>query len=180
MKDLGKTIIRLISFSASTLVGTAVDMLVLWLLSDFALTTYMGEYLLSPFISFECAVLANFVVAYFVIWRDRVRQRSWSSFIRHFVGYNLSCTGGFLIKMCFLLLIEHFFAWDVLLCNLVALMFSGLFNFAMNEWVVFRKKSPDAGDKHQDSSVNDMIEDSDNSTWHAVKHELETEDGEIE
>ncbi len=165
----GKTIIRLISFSASTLVGTAVDMLVLWLLSDFALTSYMGEYLLSPLISFECAVFANFVVAYFVVWRDRVRKRSLESFMRHFVGYNLSCTGGFLIKMCFLLVIEHFFALDVLLCNLIALMFSGLFNFAMNEWVVFRKKSQEPETKNQDSM------DTENSTWHQVREELDNE-----
>ncbi len=138
MQKLRTTLIRLVSFSASTLVGTGVDMLVLWLLSDYALTTYMGEYLLSPLISFECAVLANFIVAYFVVWRDRIRKRSTRSFFRHFVGYNLSCTAGFLVKMCFLLLIEHFFAWDVLLCNLTALVFSGLFNFAMNEWVVFK------------------------------------------
>ncbi len=165
----GKTLIRLISFSASTLVGTCVDMLVLWLLSDFALTSYMGEYLLSPLISFECAVLANFIVAYFWVWCDRVKKRSFVSFMRHFVGYNLSCTGGFLIKMCFLLLIEHFFSWDVLWCNLTALMFSGFFNFAMNEWVVFRKKTPtESGVKHQDN-VNEM----DNSTWEDVKNELD-------
>ncbi len=162
MKDFGKTIVRLVSFSASTLVGTAVDMLVLWLLSDFALTTYMGEYLLSPLISFECAVLANFVVAYFVVWRDRVKKRSLKSFLRHFAGYNLSCVGGFVIKMCFLLLVEHLFAWDVLWCNLTALMFSGLFNFAMNEWVVFRPKKKG-------------VSEDESTTWNQVKNELDNE-----
>ncbi len=173
MTKFGKTIVRLVSFSASTLVGTGVDMLVLWLLSDYALTTFMGEYLLSPLISFECAVLANFVVAYFVVWRDRIHRRSVGSFFRHFVGYNLSCTGGFLIKMCFLLLIEHFFAWDVLLCNLVALMFSGLFNFSMNEWVVFRKKIQGPISKNQDDMEYAVREDS--TTWHQVKNELDNE-----
>ncbi len=166
MKDLGRTIVRLVSFSASTLVGTGVDMLVLWLLSDFALTTYMGEYLLSPLISFECAVLANFIVAYFWVWRDRVKKRSIKSFFRHFIGYNLSCVGGFVIKMCFLLLIEHFFAWDVLWCNLTALMFSGLFNFAMNEWVVFRPKKKNVPSEQS-------VEES--TTWNQVKNELDNE-----
>ncbi len=170
MNKFWKTIVRLISFSASTLVGTGVDMLVLWLLSDYAFTGFMGEYMLSPLISFECAVLANFVIAYFVIWRDRIRKRSVGSFFRHFVGYNLSCTGGFLIKMCFLLLVEHFFAWDVLVCNLIALMFSGFFNFAMNEWVVFRSKNQDAGSKTQEVVG---LEEADNSTWEDVKQELD-------
>ncbi len=140
MQKFWEKVIRLVKFSASTLVGTAVDMLVLWLLSDYALTTYTGEYLLSPLISFECAVIANFIVAYFGVWRDRIHKRSFNSFMRHFAGYNLSCILGFLVKMCFLLLVERIFGWDVLWCNLTALMFSGLFNFSMNEWVVFRKK----------------------------------------
>lgn len=140
-KTWWKTLLRYVEFSLSTLLGTGVDMFVLWICSDFLLRgSYWGENLLSPFISFECAVLANFIVAYFFVWKDRVMQRSAVSFFRHYVGYNISCTGVFLIKMCFLLLIEYISKWDVLICNLLALCISGLFNFALNEWVVFRKE----------------------------------------
>ena len=64
------------------------------------------------------------------------------SFLRHFAGYGISSLGGFLVKMGLLLLIEKIFHWDVLICNLLALCFSGLVNFAMNEWVVFGKRKP--------------------------------------
>lgn len=133
--------VRYIKFAASTLAGTAVDMLVLWLCAHYLLDgSYWREYILSPFLSFECAVLTNFTIAYFAVWRDRVSQFSGRSFLRHYGGYNLSCTGAFLFKMVILLLLERVFHWDVLICNIVALCFSGLLNFFLNERVVFAKK----------------------------------------
>ena len=135
-------LIRYLRFALSTLAGTAVDMLVLWLCSDYLFKGhYWGEYLLSPFLSFECAVLTNFVIAYFSVWKDRISARTVRSFLRHYAGYNLSCTGTFLIKMGVLLLIERFSGgWDVLICNLLALCVSGIVNFVLNEYVVFRNK----------------------------------------
>ena len=132
---------RYVQFAASTLAGTAVDMLVLWVFSHYLLDgSYWREYILSPFIGFECAVLTNFVIAYFGVWRDRISARSTRSFFRHYAGYNLSCTGTFLFRLCILLLCERIFGWDVLWCNLTAMCFSGLINFALNEKVVFRLK----------------------------------------
>lgn len=133
--------IRYLKFASSTLVGTAVDMLVLWICAHYLLDgSYWREYILSPFISFECAVIANFVVAYYGVWRDRVSKHTFRSFMRHYGGYNISCTGAFLVKMAALLLFESIFGWDVLWCNIAALCVSGLLNFFMNEKVVFRKK----------------------------------------
>jgi len=143
---LGKTknqILRFIAFSTSTLAGTAVDTLVLWLCAHLWLSgTYWGENLVSPAISFECAAFTNFILAYFGVWSDRITTRGKRSFLRHFLGYNAACIGGFLVKMAFL----QFFVWlfhgkvDVVICNLIALCFSGCFNYAINELVVFRKK----------------------------------------
>lgn len=135
-------LVRYLRFALSTLAGTAVDMLVLWLCSDFLFKgNYLGEYILSPFISFECAVLTNFVIAYFSVWKDRVSARTVRSFFRHYFGYNISCTGTFFLKMGVLLLIERFSGgWDVLWCNILALCISGIVNFIMNEHVVFRAK----------------------------------------
>lgn len=132
-----KLVFRLAKYSASTLLGTGVDMLVLWVFSHFILSGYVGEYLISPLISFECAVLMNFVCAYFFVWRDRVTTLSPRSFLRHYLGYNLTATGSFFVKMFFLLLLERIFKWDVLICNLAALVFSGGVNFLLNERVVF-------------------------------------------
>ena len=135
--------IRLFKFSLSTLAGTAVDMLVLWVFKQFVFKDwYYGEYMISPVISFFFAVLTNFSLAYFIVWKDRVSKRSVRSFFRHFAGYGISSLGGFIVKMGLLLLIERIFHWDVLICNLVALCFSGLLNFALNEWVVFGKRTP--------------------------------------
>ena len=70
-----------------------------------------------------------------------LRTRS-ARFSSHYAGYNLSCTGTFLIKMGALLLIERFSGgWDVLICNILALCVSGIANFVLNEHVVFRKKN---------------------------------------
>lgn len=135
--------VRLFKFSLSTLAGTAVDMLVLWIFKQFVFKGwYYGEYMISPVISFFFAVLTNFSLAYFIVWKDRVSKRSVRSFFRHFAGYGISSLGGFIVKMGLLLLIEKIFHWDVLICNLVALCFSGLLNFALNEWVVFGKRKP--------------------------------------
>jgi putative flippase GtrA len=38
-------------------------------------------------------------------------------------------------------IIRHFAGLNVVICNLLALIFSGIFNFVMNEWVIFRKRS---------------------------------------
>ena len=133
---------RYLRFAASTLAGTAVDMCVLWLCSDYLFKGYYwGEYLLSPFISFECAVLVNFALAYFAVWKDRISARNLRSFFRHYAGYNLSCTGTFLFKMVVLLFIERSSGgWDVLICNILALCVSGILNFALNEMLVFKRK----------------------------------------
>ena len=133
---------RYLRFAASTLAGPTIDMLVLWLCSDYLFKGYYwGEYLLSPFISFECAVLVNFALAYFAVWKDRISARNLRSFFRHYVGYNLSCTGTFLLKMVVLLFIERSSdGWDVLICNILALCVSGILNFALNEMLVFKRK----------------------------------------
>ncbi|MBQ7072526.1 MAG: GtrA family protein [Bacteroidales bacterium] len=147
MSKAGEYIRKILSFFASNLLGTLVDTGVLWLCSTYLFHNYAGQYLLSPFISFECAVLVNFVCSYFFIWKDRISQYSWRSFFRHYGGYNLSCTGVFLFKMLLLLGIERLSGWNVVICNLAALCLTGVLNFVMGEWVVFRKKKKtrDAG-----------------------------------
>ncbi len=133
--------LRLIAFSASTLVGTAVDTAILWLCANFVFEGYVGERVVSPTISFLCATIANFIVAYFIVWRDRISQRSTKSFFTHYAGYFGSCIGGFIIKMLFLQIFSVLLAWHVVWCNLLALCFSGLFNFVINDMLVFRKRA---------------------------------------
>ena len=131
---------RIPKFVAGNLLGTLVDTLVLWVFSHFVFRGYVGKVIISPLISFECAVFVNFLMAYYVTWKDRVSQLTSRSFFRHYGAYNASCTGSFLVKMGLLMLIQWLSKWDVVICNLLALCVSGCINFSMNEFVIFKKK----------------------------------------
>lgn len=131
--------IKYLEFVLTRLFGTGVDTLVLWICSDYLFTSYWGSYVLSPIISFEFAVMSNFLWSYCWIWSSRIVNKSWSNFWKRFFLFNLSSVAGFLIKMLFLLLFERIFGWDVVLCNLTALLISGLFNYFLTDVWVFRK-----------------------------------------
>ncbi len=105
--------IKYLEFVLSRLFGTGVDTLVLWICSDYLFTSYWGSYILSPIISFEFAVMSNFLWSYCWIWSSRIENKCWSNFWKRFSLFNLSSVAGFLIKMLFLLLFERIFGWDV-------------------------------------------------------------------
>lgn len=137
-------------YCTSSLLGTGVDTMVLWIFSTWVFSSYFGKFIISPFISFECAVLTNFAIAYFFIWKDRVTNRCKKSFFRHYAAYNASSTGMFFIKMLVLLGIEKVSGWNAVLCNLGALCVTGIFNFFINEMLIFRqKKEPNEADPCQ-------------------------------
>ena len=78
-----KLLIRYLKFAGTSFVGTMVDTLVLWILSDFVFTDgYWGQYILSPVISFQCAVVVNFTIFYFYVWRDCVFRRNVGQVVR--------------------------------------------------------------------------------------------------
>lgn len=130
-----------LKYFVTTLLGTATDTLVIWLLSTFWLDgNHFQKYILSPFISFECATLVNYFTAYFYVWKDRIATRSKGSFFGHFWKYNLSCISAFMLKMLILNAIALAFKWPAFVCNLIALSFSGILNFSINEFLIFAKK----------------------------------------
>lgn len=144
IQELVKTFSK---FFASNLLGTLVDTLVLWLCAHllftevrYLISPYVSINIISPIISFEFAVLTNYICAYKLTWKGRVRLKTPGRILAHFAKYNLTSTTIFLVKMAFLLLFERLFGWDVVICNLVALVFSGLVNFALGEWWLFKKK----------------------------------------
>ena len=133
-----RTLVRFLKYSGTSLAGTLVDTLVLWILSDLVFTKgYWGEYVVSPAISFQCAVITNFLISYFYVWKDRKKTRN--PFLT-FLYYDLSYTAVFLLRLGFLLLVERIFGWDVVICNLVAMCVTGIINFVMNNQVIFRKR----------------------------------------
>ena len=139
-----KFLIRYAKFAGTSVFGSVVDTLVLWLLSDLVFSKgYWGEYIISPLISFQCAVAVNYTISYFYVWKDRTRKRPDASarrFFKLYRAYNLSNSAVFLFRLGILLLIERFTGWDVVICNLVAMCFSGIINFAINNLVIFKKK----------------------------------------
>ena len=139
-----KFLVRYAKFAGTSAVGSVVDTLVLWLLSDLVFTKgYWGEYIISPFISFQCAVAVNFTISYFYVWKDRTRKRPDASvrrFFELFGAYDISASVVFLFRLGVLLLIERFTGWDVVICNLIAMCFSGIINFTVNNLLIFKKK----------------------------------------
>ena len=135
---------RYVKFMGTSVAGTIVDTAVLWLLSDLVFTEgYWGEYIISPTISFQCAVAVNFTIAYFYVWRDRTltrADRSKKRFFRLFLTYDLSCSAIFILRLGVMLLIEKFTGWDVVVGNLLAMCFSGVLNFTIENVLIFRKK----------------------------------------
>lgn len=144
-----RLLVRYIKFAGTGVIGTIVDTLVLWVLSDFVFTRgYWGEYIISPVISFQCAVAVNFTTSYFYVWKDRTRKRNDAStrrFLKLYAIYNLSGSAVFLLRLGALLLIERFTGWDVVICNLTAMCFSGIVNFTINNLVIFTKREAHDG-----------------------------------
>lgn len=135
------TLKRLAKHTLFSLLGTATDTLVLWLLSSLVFKSYVGEYIISPIISFECATLVNFLSSSKLVWKDRMKGLSLGSYFKHLLGFNASYAGVFLLKMALLLGLEWISGWDVVWCNLIAVTICGFINFFMNEKVIFRPKS---------------------------------------
>ena len=129
-----------LQFVVSRLLGTGVDTLILWICSTFIFSSYWEVYVLSPIISFEFAVLSNFLCSYFWIWKSRIGRRSTSDFCIRFLMFNLSSGAGFLMKMFFRLIFQKIFGWDVIYCNLAALLISGLFNYFVADMLVFKSR----------------------------------------
>ena len=105
-------------------------------------------------ISFEFAVMSNFLCSYYWIWSNRIEDKNAKSFWKHFVVFNLAALSGFAVKMAFLLLFEHLFGWDVIICNLVALLISGVLNFFVEKLIVFRKQKERP--EHELLNVNEL------------------------
>ena len=142
-------LMRFAMFSITSGAGTLVDLGGhYWLSSSYMPDHYWWTFWVSPVISCEAAVITNFVIAYFWVWRERISKRSPRSFLRHYAGYNAAATGVFFIKLLVMQgihLLMVAFGWfqnksyEPVLCNMLALCVSGCFSFVLNEFVVFRK-----------------------------------------
>jgi len=123
-----------------SLAGTATDTFVLWLCSSFFFKGFATENILSPFISFECANLVNYIMSDKFVFGDRTKGLPFIAKFKNYLEYNLSYTTTFFMKLGLLLLIQLISKWDVVWCNLIALCFTGVANFFLNDLLIFRDK----------------------------------------
>lgn len=141
---------KFVMFTLTSMAGTIIDLGLHWLLASYAFDgSYWGSFWIAPTISFEVATLANFFIAYYLVWRERVsKPGSMRSLLRHLAAYNATCIGGYFIKFVAMQGFHFLFVsmnwlqdWSVepVFCNLLGLCFSGIFNFVMNEFVIFNK-----------------------------------------
>lgn len=141
---MSRIFIRYLKFIGTGTAGTIVEMLVLWILSHFIFDGYWGEYIISPVISFQLAVVVNYIISYFYVWKDR-RDRSdlphRRRFFRLFMAYDLAGSAVFIFRLGILLLIEVISGWNVIICNILSMTFSGILNFVINNLLIFKKSS---------------------------------------
>ena len=146
-KDILSYLKRLLKYTLSNVAGSLVDNVVLWVFATYIFHTYTLRYVVSPIISFECSSFVNFLLAYNVIWRSRITTRTTRSFLRHFAGFNISATGIFLVKLGLINVIATLSHWHPVICNIIALCITGIGNFAVNEFVIFKVKNSNADTK---------------------------------
>lgn len=135
LKSINLQMVRRYVFSNFT--GTLIDTFFLWLFSRYLFDSYYGKYIIAPFLSFEIAMLKNFINSYFWIWGDRV-IKSPKDFLTRLFFYNINAVAVFFIKAGIILLTEILFGLDVVLCNLIALVFTGIINLILQDKLIFR------------------------------------------
>ena len=129
-----------IKFAIRGIAGAIVDTSVLWILTTLFFHSYFTKYILSPAISFELGIAVTYIICYFWIWNHRVRNDK-SSFLRLFLAYNFALLISLVLKIGFLAVINEFFHFHIVICNVIALCFSGCFSFFVSEKYIFKKES---------------------------------------
>ncbi|MCK4338915.1 MAG: GtrA family protein [Candidatus Cloacimonetes bacterium] len=130
---------RFLKFALRGIVGSAVDTAVLFILARFFFHSYFTTYILAPSISFEIAILSTYIICYFWVWNLRVNNNK-RDFLHRIPAYNLSAVISFGVKLGMLVIIERIFHFDVVICNLIALLFSGTVNFFVGEKIIFKEE----------------------------------------
>ena len=141
-KEKVQTFWRFCKHTAFSLFGTATDMLVVWICSHYLFKgSYIGESVVSPIISFECANIVNFLISSHWVWGERMKGKPFKSYLKHFLAYNASYTTVLLIRLGLIQLLKLTVDWDMVICNFIAMTLAGIINFIMNEKVIFKKKA---------------------------------------
>ncbi len=134
---IGREIVRRWGrYAGVNALGTIVDTSVLWAFSEFVFRGFESRYIIAPIISFECAIVNNFLFSYCWIWKEQVAGNARDMGAR-FAAYNLTTFLVFLVRLALLASIGSLTGWHPIVCNLIALLGTGVLNFAVQNGAVF-------------------------------------------
>ena len=128
-----------VKFIIRGVAGAIVDTSVLWILTMLFFHSYFTKYVLSPVISFELGIAVTYIICYFWIWNHRVHKDK-SDFLKLFPAYNFALLISLVVKIGLLSLINELFHFHIVICNVLALCFSGIFSFIASEKFIFKKR----------------------------------------
>jgi len=132
-------LINFVKFVIRGVAGAIVDTFVLWILTTFFFHSYFTKYILSPVISFELGIAVTYIICYFWIWNHRVHNDK-SDFLKLFLAYNFALLISLIVKIGLLNVINEIFHFHIVVCNVLALCFSGIFSFFASEKFIFKKR----------------------------------------
>jgi putative flippase GtrA len=122
----------------NNITGTILETGILYFLSNQVFHTYTGKYIVSTFISFEITMVKNYLFSYFKIWNESV-QKNVKDFFKRMLYYNTNMAASFGVKLLIILFIERLFHLHVVYCNLLAMLFTGILNYLIQDKLIFRK-----------------------------------------
>ncbi|RLD53930.1 MAG: GtrA family protein [Bacteroidetes bacterium] len=131
--------LRFGKFFITNLIGTTIDTIVIFIFKEWVFHSYFFVYIITPIIGFEIAAVNNYTISFFWVWKDRTVKKS-KTFLKNFLPYNLTVISVFGVRLILIIIISKIVKLDVVFCNLIALLFSGLLNYLGLNKLVFRKK----------------------------------------
>ena len=122
--------------------GTIVELVVVWLCSTFLFHNYVEQYVVSPVIAFECAVVVDFVFYSRILWRKRLKSIGFRSYLVRLLKFNLSATGVYLLRLALIQAMGLAWHLHVVWCEMISMCFSGTLNYTISENLIFKKTKP--------------------------------------
>jgi putative flippase GtrA len=131
--------LRFGKFFITNLIGTIIDTIVIFIFKQWIFHSYFFIYIVTPIIGFEIAVVNNYTISFFWVWKDRTVKTP-REYLKNFLPYNLTVSSMLGFRLLLIVIISRIVNLDVVFCNLIALVFSGILNYCGLNRLIFRKK----------------------------------------
>jgi len=126
--------IRLLKFAVVGISGVAVNMGVLYLLTEF----YHILYIISSIIAIEISIISNFFLNDLWTWRDRAKKPFRERFVQYHISVGLTAI---LANWLILLILTEFFHIYYMISNLIGIAVGTFANYILNDLWTFRKRT---------------------------------------